>query len=273
MESIDTYLTLGLTMAMSYLPNVLLAIITLVVGLWIIKRLTRFVANRLNKYDVEASLGHFLTSVINIMLKALLVLSIAGMIGIEVTSFIAILGAAGFAVGMALSGTLQNFAGGVMILIFKPFKVGDFIEAQGHSGTVRQIQIFNTILTTGDNRTIIIPNSPLSTQSMINYSTQETRRIDLVIGISYDDDIDKARNLIKSIIHADNRVLSTPAPLIAVGELADSSVNLFVRVHTKASQYWDVRFDMLEKVKKTFDKEGVCIPFPQREVHLRQVAS
>jgi small conductance mechanosensitive channel len=207
---------------------------------------------------------------IGILLKILLLISVIGMVGVQMTSFIAILGAAGLAVGMALSGTLQNFAGGVIILLFKPFKVGDYIEAQGHSGSVNEIQIFNTILKTPDNKTIIIPNGGLSTGSMINYSTEPQRRVDFVFGIGYGDDVDKAKAVIQQLIDGDERILKDPAPFIAVSELADSSVNLVVRVWAEASNYWGIHFDMHEKVYKTFDKEGLNIPFPQMDLHVHK---
>ena len=190
------------------------------------------------------------------------------MLGVEMTSFIAILGAAGLAVGMALSGTLQNFAGGVMLLIFKPFKVGDFIEAQGYAGVVKEIQIFNTIITTGDNKTIIIPNGGLSTSSMVNYSTMPTRRVDWTFGIGYGDDVDKAKEVLKKLLSEDARILKDPEPFIAVSELADSSVNFVVRAWVNGADYWGVFFDMNEKVYKTFDKEGLNIPYPQMDVHI-----
>jgi small conductance mechanosensitive channel len=191
-----------------------------------------------------------------------------GMLGVEMTSFIAILAAAGLAVGMALSGTLQNFAGGVMILLFKPFKKGDFIEAQGHSGTVNEIQIFMTILKTPDNKTIMIPNGPLSTGSLTNYSREPRRRVDWTIGIGYGDDVDKAYEVIRRLLDGDDRILDDPEPFIAVKELADSSVNFTVRAWVNASDYWGVFFRMNEEVYKTFDKEGLNIPYPQSDVHL-----
>ena len=200
----------------------------------------------------------------------MLVISVLGMLGIEMTSFVAILGAAGLAVGMALSGTLQNFAGGVMILIFKPFKNGDFIEAQGHTGTVSEIQIFNTILKTPDNKTIIIPNGGLSTSSMTNYSTEEKRRVDWTFGIGYGDKTDNAKEVLTQLMSEDNRILNDPAPFVAVSELADSSVNFAVRAWVKAEDYWGVYFDMNEKVYNTFDEKGLNIPYPQMDVHLHK---
>ena len=193
------------------------------------------------------------------------------MVGIQMTSFIAILGAAGLAVGMALSGTLQNFAGGVMILIFKPFKNGDFIEAQGHTGTVSEIQIFNTILKTLDNKTIIIPNGGLANGSMTNYSTEEKRRVDWTFGVGYGDKTDDAKGLLLELMSEDSRILSDPAaPFVAVSELGDSSVNFAVRAWVKAEDYWGVFFDMNEKVYNTFDKKGLSIPYPQMDVHVHK---
>jgi small conductance mechanosensitive channel len=200
----------------------------------------------------------------------MLVITVLGMLGIEMTSFIAILGAAGLAVGMALSGTLQNFAGGVMILVFKPFKIGDVIEAQGYTGKVDQIQIFNTIMKTPDNKTIIIPNGGLSTSSMVNYSTEATRRVDWTIGIAYGDDADKAREVIKRLCDEDSRILKDPELFIAVSALADSSVNFAVRAWVNAADYWGVYFDLNEKVYKTFESEGLNIPFPQMDVHVHK---
>jgi small conductance mechanosensitive channel len=222
------------------------------------------------KRDVDESLRGFLKSLFSILLKIMLIISIASMIGIEMTSFIAILGAAGLAVGLALSGTLQNFAGGVIILLLKPFKVGDFIEAQGYMGTVKQIQIFNTILKTPDNKTIIIPNGGLSTSSMTNFSTEPQRRVDMKFGIGYGDDTDKAKKVIMSLVEADERILKEPEPFVAVSELGDSSVNFVVRVWVNAADYWGVYFDMHNNIYNTFNKEGLNIPFPQMDVHLHQ---
>ena len=194
-----------------------------------------------------------------------------GMLGVEMTSFIAILGAAGLAVGLALSGALQNFAGGVMILLFKPFKVGHFIDAQGHSGTVKEIQIFSTILKTPDNKTILIPNGKLANDSMTNYSVEEKRRVDWTIGIGYGNDIDKAYEVIKRLLAEDDRILDDPEPFLALKELADSSVNIAVRVWVNAGDYWPVHFRLNEQVYKTFEDEGLDIPFPQQDVHLHKV--
>ncbi len=251
--------------------NLLLALVTLVIGLWIIKMIMSGIKKAMEKRDVDATLRPFLISILGIVLKIMLLISVISMVGIEMTSFVAILAAAGLAVGMALSGTLQNFAGGVMIMIFKPFKVGDFISAQGFTGGVKEIQIFNTILKTPDNKTIIIPNGGLSTGAMTNFSTEPQRRVDFTFGIGYSDDIDKAKSVINGLIAADERILKDPAPFIAVSELADSSVNFAVRVWAEATNYWGIFFDMTESVKKAFDKEGISIPFPQTDVHVHQV--
>lgn len=268
MENFDVILEKVYDVILIYGGRLLLAIITLVVGFWIISRIVKSFGKLMARRDVDASLRPFLRSIVSIVLKIMLILSVASMVGIEMTSFVAILAAAGLAVGMALSGTLQNFAGGVMLLIFKPFKVGDYIEAQGYSGSVKEIQIFNTILNTPDNKIIIIPNGGLSNGPMTNYSTMPQRRVDFTFGIGYGDDIDKAKGLLEKIVKGDTRILGDPAHFIAVSELADSSVNLVVRVWVNAADYWDVFFDITEKVKKTFDAEGVSIPFPQTDVHL-----
>ncbi len=244
------------------------AIVALIIGLWIIKLLTKGLSALMKARELDQSLQPFLRSLLNITLKALLVVSVLSMLGIEMTSFIAILGAAGLAVGMALSGTLQNFAGGVMILVFKPFQVGDVINAQGHTGSVFEIQIFNTILKTPDNKHIIIPNGGLSTGSLVNFSKEKTRRVDWTFGIGYGDDVDKARAVLLNIIKEDSRINSDPEPFVAVGELADSSVNFTVRVWVDATNYGGVLFDMNEKVYKAFNKEGINIPFPQMDVHI-----
>lgn len=270
MEDPQKYIDQAIGMAIDYGPKLVLAVLTLLIGLWIISALGRGIKKAMAKKDIDASLSSFIASLTTMTLKVLLFISVAGMVGIEVTSFIAIFGAAGLAVGMALSGTLQNFAGGVMILLFKPFKVGDVIEAQGYTGSVKEIQIFNTILKTPDNKTIIIPNAPLSSSSMVNYSTEATRRVDHVFGIGYGDDIDQAKALIQQIVGRDERILKDPAPFVAVSELADSSVNFVSRVWVNAADYWPVYFDTLETVKKEFDNNNISIPYPQQDVHLPQ---
>ncbi len=259
-------------MTLLYGPKLLGAIAVWIIGGWIIKAIGRGVIKGLTKSKTDPSLIPFLMGIVNGLLRVMLVITVLGMLGIQMTSFIAILGAAGLAVGMALSGTLQNFSGGVMILIFKPFKAGDVIEAQGYIGSVAQIQIFNTIMKTPDNKTIIIPNGGLSTSSMINYSTEETRRVDWTIGIGYGDDVDKGRAVIKRLCDEDSRILKDPEVFIAVSALADSSVNFTVRAWVNAADYWGVYFELNEKVYKTFASEGLNIPYPQMDVHLHKDA-
>lgn len=268
MENFEFNLESIYPLAMDWGLKLLLALVTLIVGLWIIKIIMGGVKKAMENKDVDATLRPFLLSILSIVLKIMLIISVISMVGIEMTSFVAILAAAGLAVGMALSGTLQNFAGGVMIMIFKPFKVGDVISAQGFTGAVSEIQIFNTILKTPDNKTIIIPNGGLSTGAMTNFSTEPRRRVDFTFGIGYSDDIDKAKDVINGLIAADSRILKDPAPFVAVSELADSSVNFVVRVWAESANYWGIFFDMTENVKKAFDSNGISIPFPQTDVHV-----
>lgn len=258
-------------LALEYGLSLAYAIVTLILGLWIIGWITRAFTNMMKKRDVDASLVPFLRSLVNILLKLALLITVAGMIGIEMTSFVAIIGAAGLAVGLALQGTLQNFAGGVMILLFKPYRVGNYIKAQGHGGIVKEIQIFNTILNTPDNKIIIIPNGGLANSSIINFSAMPQRRVDFSFGIGYNDDFEQAKQIIHEIIAADERILKDPAPFVRVGELADSSVNITTRVWVDAGNFWGVHFDMIENVKKRFDAEGISIPYPQMDVHVNQL--
>ncbi|MBV6639740.1 MAG: mechanosensitive ion channel [Cyclobacteriaceae bacterium] len=251
-----------------YGPDIVLAIITLIVGLWIIKMISRTVRKVLTKREFDASLTPFLVTLLNIALKAALVVSVIDMVGIEVTSFVAIIGAAGLAVGLALQGTLQNFAGGVIILILKPFKVGDVIDAKGYLGTVKEIQIFYTIVNTFDKKVVYIPNGSLANSDMTNISKEEERRNEWKFGIAYGDDVDKAKELIKKLIDEDERILKEPEPFIALHSLGDSSVNIVVRTWSKADNLWPVYFDMNEKVYKEFPKHGLNIPFPQMDVHV-----
>lgn len=253
---------------MEHGPNLLFAILTLVIGLWLVKLILKGIRKGLDKGETEETLKGFIVSLVSVLLKIMVYITALGMLGVEMTSFIAILAAAGLAVGMALSGTLQNFAGGVMILFFKPFRVGHFIEAQGHMGTVKEIQIFVSILTTPDNKTVIIPNGPLATGSLTNFSRQPTRRVDWTFGIGYGDDLDKAYEVLKRLLSEDERILDDPEPFLALKELGDSSVDITVRAWVEAADYWPVFFRMNEQVYKTFDKEGLSIPFPQRDVHL-----
>ncbi|MEJ2593898.1 MAG: mechanosensitive ion channel [bacterium] len=270
MENAQEILNWLTDMAIAYGLKLIGAIIVLIVGLWVIKLIMKGIRRAFEKREMDESLKPFLLSMINILLKVMLVISVLTMVGIEMTSFIAILGAAGLAVGLALSGTLQNFAGGVMLLIFKPFKVGDFIDAQGYMGKVEHIQIFVTTLLTPDNKTVIIPNGPLSTGSLVNFSAQPTRRVDLSFGIAYGDDYDKASAWIMDLMKKDERILSEPEPFVGLKELADSSVNIAARAWVNASDYWPVYFDMHRKFYKGADAQGISIPFPQLDVHLEK---
>ncbi|QBM18894.1 small-conductance mechanosensitive channel [Marinobacter sp. JH2] len=256
----------GIAMVMTYAPKVVLAIITLMIGLWLINRFVSVLDNKLGKKD--PTLNKFLCGLVGAILKILLLISVASMIGIATTSFVAIIGAAGLAVGFALQGSLANFAGGVLILIFKPFKVGDAIEAQGFLGSVREITILYTIVDTFDNRRVVIPNGQLSNSSLTNMSVYETRRCDMTFGIGYNDDIDKAKAICKRLIEEDERALKDPEPMIVVGGLGESSVDLKVRAWTSSADLWPFYWDMQERVKKAFDAEGISIPFPQRDVHM-----
>ena len=272
-EAVNKYSDYAMDLAMTYGPNLALAIITLIVGLWIINAFCRSLTGLFELRGMEVTLRSFLQSLINIGLKALLLISVASMVGIETTSFIAILGAAGLAVGLALQGSLANFAGGVLILIFRPYKVGDFIEAAGHSGSVSRIEIFSTIMTTPDNKTIIIPNGAISNGPIINYSMQAARRIDIVFGIGYDDDLKKAKQLLRELITADDRILKDPAPQIVVSDLGESSDDITTRSWVNAADYWGVYFDLMENGKLMCDENGISIPFPQRDVHVYQTGS
>lgn len=248
--------------------RIAIACVIFYVGRWIVRRLTMVIHKIFIKRDVEASLATFLLSLVNISMTFILIIIVISFLGIDTTSFIAIFASAGLAVGMALSGTLQNFAGGVLVLLLKPYRVGDFIEAQGQTGTVKAITLFSTVLATPDNKNIILPNGGMSTGIINNYSKENIRRVDWIFGIAYGDDYDKAKSTIASLLEADDRVMKDPAYFIALGALADSSVNITVRAWVASEDYWGVFFDMNEKVYKTFPKEGLNIPFPQMDVHL-----
>lgn len=268
MENVDQYVEMMTNFIVTYGMKLIGAAAALIIGLWVIGMIMKRFKAVLLKKEVDASLVPFLISVLGIAMRVALIISVAGMVGIEMTSFITILGAAGLAIGLALQGTLQNFAGGVIILLLKPFKVGDFVDVGGHTGTVKEIQIFNTIMTTPDNKVFIIPNGGLANASMTNFSAMPTRRVDFSFGISYGDDFEKAKSLIRGLFDADDRILKDPEPFVRVGELGASSVNITTRVWVNSANYWAVHFDMIETAKKTFDKEGISIPFPQMDVHI-----
>lgn len=252
-------------------PKLLLAIIILYVGFKIIKVVLNIWDRIMKRHRVEVSLRRFIHSLFAISLKVLLLISVLSMVGIPMTSFVAVLGAAGLAIGLALKGSLSNFAGGFMIIFFKPFKVGDYIIAQGEEGTVHSITIFSTVLHTADNQKIIIPNGDLSNGSITNKSAEKTRRVDMIFGIGYEDNLKKAKELLFGIIKADKRIHKDPAPFVGIDALADSSVNFKIKVWCDTDDYWRIYYAMNENVKLTFDKEGISIPYPQQDVHLHKV--
>ena len=242
------------------------AVIIFVVGRFLISFIKKLVSKLLMKRHIDAGIQSFVKSLVNILLTILLIIAVIGKLGVETTSFAALLASAGVAVGMALSGNLQNFAGGLIVLLFRPFKVGDWIESQV-SGTVREIQIFHTILTTADNKVIYIPNGALSSGTVTNYSREDTRRVDWVIGVEYGENYDKVESTVRRILAADSRILNAPAPFVALHALDASSVNIVIRVWVKSSDYWGVYFDMNKTIYTVFNEEGIGFPFPQLTVH------
>ena len=250
--------------------KILLAIAIYFIGRWIIRRILRILKHIFEKHNVDTSLRTFLDNLVSFSLTIILFIIIIGVLGLNTSSFIAIFASAGLAIGMALSGTLQNFAGGVMLLLLKPYHVGDYIEAQGQSGTVKSIQLFNTIINTRDNKTIIIPNGGISTGIINNYSKETTRRVEWIIGIEYGNDFDQAKTVIKELLDADTRILQEPAYLIEITQLADSAVNIVVRAWVNSSDYWNVFFEMNAKIYKTLPQRGINFPFPQLDIHLKK---
>jgi small conductance mechanosensitive channel len=248
--------------------KVLAAIVIFVVGRWIGKGFRKLVRKMMDNRKVEPTIVGFVGNLTYILLLTFFIVAALGQLGIQTTSFIAILGAAGLAIGLALQGSLANFAAGFLMIIFQPFKVGDYIEGAGTAGTVEQIQIFTTQLKTPDNKTVIIPNAKLTADNIVNYTTKGTRRMDMVIGIGYESNIDKARGILEELVTNDGRILKDPPHTIAVAELADSSVNFVVRPWVSVDDYWNLWFDLTEMVKKRFDEAGISIPFPQRDVHV-----
>ena len=248
--------------------QLLFALIVLIVGSWAAKLIKGIVVRILSKRKIDPTIIGFVANFTYILLMVFVVLAALGKLGVQTTSFVAVIGAAGLAIGLALQGSLANFAAGFLMILFRPFKKGDYIEAGGTAGVVDQIQVFTTILKTPDNRLIIVPNAKVMGDNITNYSAMDTRRIDLTFGVSYTDDIQKVKSVLKQITESDERVLKDPAAQILLGELADSSVNFIVRVWVKSGDYWPFKFDTTEKVKLEFDKQGISIPFPQRDVHL-----
>lgn len=252
--------------------KIAIAAVILIVGLWITKRLVKRINKILSKSDMDQGLKTFLCSLTSIGLKALIVITAIGQLGIEMTSFVAILAAAGLAIGMAFSGTLSNFAGGVMLLVFKHYKVGDYVQIQGEGGVVKEIQIFNTVLQTLGNKIIILPNGPVANGNITNFTSMDTRRVDFSFGFGYGEDYQLAKKTVLDVVLKDERILADPAPFFGLGSMGDSSVNMTVRVWCKTEHYWDVHFDTNEKVYEAFEAtEGLSIPYPQMDVHVNQV--
>ena len=252
--------------------NIIFALAIFIVGRIVIRIITNVITKLLGKSGWDEILINFLSSIIYSLLLLVVIIASLNQLGVDTTSLIALIGAAGLAVGLALQGTLQNFAAGVMLIIFRPFKTGDFVEAGGCAGIVENVSIFNTVMRTGDNKEVTIPNGAIYGGTITNYSAKPTRRVDLVFGIGYNDDIKKAKAILEQLMNDDERILSDPAPLVAVGELADSSVNFNVRPWVNSADYWGVYFDLTENVKLAFDAAGISIPYPQMDVHSQKVA-
>ena len=267
-EMVNDFIAKALNSGIELGGRILAALIIFIIGKFLINWANKLFATMLQKRKVDASIQSFLKSIVNITLLVMLFLAVIGKLGIELTSFAALLASVGVAVGMALSGNLSNFAGGVIILVFRPYKVGDYIEAStGVSGTVTDIQIFHTVLTTPDNKVIFAPNGAMSSAVVTNYSRKETRRLDFTFGVEYGTDFQQARTILMEIINQDTRILKDPTPFVEIGALADSSVNITVRVWVNASDYWAVNFDMNKNVYATFNEKGISFPFPQLTVH------
>lgn len=266
-EYLEGLITKGLNFCVEAGKSIIIAVIIYIVGKALIMLINRMMEKMLSRRQVDPTIQTFLKSLVNILLMALLIISVVSALGVNTTSFAALLASAGVAVGMALSGNLQNLAGGIVVLLFRPFKVGDYIEAQGVGGTVQEIQIFHTILNTPDNKKIYLPNGSLSSGNITNYSKEPTRRVDFTISIDYGESIDKVRAVLKEIVTNDQRVLTTPEPVIALNALADSSVNIALRVWVKSEDYWAVYWETNEKIYNEFNRRGINFPFPQLTVH------
>ena len=260
------------TVGVSFGIKIIAAIAIFFIGRMIARVVTNGIRKLMASQEVDKILETFVSNLVYWALMTFVIIAAINQVGVQTTSLIAIIGAAGLAVGLAMQGSLANFAAGVLIVMFRPYKVGDFVEAAGIAGSVVQVQMLTTILTTGDNKQIVVPNAQIMGSIITNYSANDTRRVDLVVGIGYDDDIDKARDTIQQLVDADDRILKDPACLIAVSELADSSVNFVVRPWVKSSDYWGANFDLTEAIKKRFDKEGISFPYPQQDVHLFQTS-
>ncbi len=268
LENSEKYIELAIQYGSQYGLKVILALLVFFIGKRVARFITNMIVKLMKKNDIDIELVGFMGSLIYWLLFVLVCVAALGQIGIQTASFIALIGAAGLAVGLALQGSLSNFAAGVLIIILRPFRVGEFVEVAGEAGSVQSIKIFTTELRTGDNKCVIIPNARVLESNIVNYSSTGRRRIDLVFGIGYNDDIDQARIVLQKIINDDKRILKDPEPVVAVSELADSSVNFIVRPWVKTEDYWAVRHSMTEQVKKRFDAESISIPFPQQDVNV-----
>ena len=263
----------GQTLAVEYGVQAVLAILIFYVGRMIARMVTNAIRKLMQKQETDKILESFVSNMAYWLMMTFVIIAAINQLGIQTTSLIAVMGAAGLAVGLALQGSLSNFAAGVLIVMFRPYRVGDYVEAAGVAGSVEQVQILSTVLKTPDNKKIIIPNSSIMSSIITNYSANDTRRVDLVFGVGYSDDLDKVRSILEEITGADDRIMKDPACVIQVHELADSSVNFVCRPWVSTADYWAVYWDLTEKVKKRFDQEGISIPFPQQDVHIHQVAS
>lgn len=251
--------------------KIIAAILIFIIGRWLAKMIKNLIVKVMKKAEVDATLTSFVGHLTYVALLTIVVIAALNQMGVQTTSFVAIIGAAGLAVGLALQGSLSNFAAGVLMILFRPFKVGDYIEAGGTAGTVEEIQIFSTILITPDNKVIIVPNAKITGDNIVNYSAKDTRRMDLVFGVGYGDDLQRVKDILQNILQNDQRVLKVPESMVGVLELADSSVNFAVRPWVKSEDYWPLFFDLKETIKKRFDAEGISIPFPQQDVHLYEL--
>jgi small conductance mechanosensitive channel len=268
MENFEAHTEKLIKMILEYGPRFILAMLVLFIGLSVINSITKFIFKVMEKRKFDPTLAPFLTNIVSWGLKILLLISVASMIGVATTSFVAVIGAAGLAIGLALQGSLANFAGGVLILMFRPFVKDDYIEAQGHQGVVDTIDIFATIITTLDNRKVVLPNGPLAGGPVKNFTAQATRRVDLSIGISYNDDIKTACRVLSEMCYRNAKVLKEPAVFVGVKEYGDSSINLVIRPWCDTKDYWDVFYELNEAIKYTLDENKISIPFPQRDVHI-----
>ena len=268
-EAVELIQTTGMEFAL----NLITAILIFYIGKAVIGILVRALRKLMQKNDVDATLTSFVSNLVRMTLLVFVVIAAITQLGVPSAQFIAVVGAAGLAVGLALQGSLSNFAAGVLIVLFRPYKVGDYVEAAGISGTIEQVQILTTVLKTPDNKQIIVPNGQIMDSIITNYSANDRRRVDLVVGVSYDDVLDKVRKTLEELVAADDRILADPACTIAVSELADSSVNFIVRPWVKTADYWGMHFDLTEAIKKRFDREGISFPYPQQDVHLYQAAA